>query len=318
MIVTMLKLFFLTIASVTFFSNNSMDLQNIELSYVQALLELREIFTKPIWQEHVPVIIDTVKRGALVPLKDPSHEEYFECHLMGVAARYNSIELATLLLARKADAVTRCLASFDPVLVATGDHSKLDPKFIKILLDNGYPITTRIDEDQTHLHRAIKLDLLEIAKIFLEKGADINAPGFLGKRPLHYAYSPEQIKLLIEKGADVNAQDTRGNTPLHDCYIEENAEFLLDAGANFDMQNNNAELPVDFALRFGLKKLIGAIENKKKQIQHRHTVHVASVVHNVCLLDELGLARYIAEYAQLEIEECNFALSQKLDACKRT
>lgn len=59
-------------------------------------------------------------------------------------------------------------------------------------------------------------DDLEIFKLLLQFGADINAKGQLGRSPIHLAISNKQmIDLLRQKGASISKQDDRGDTALH-------------------------------------------------------------------------------------------------------
>ncbi|HVI42524.1 MAG TPA: ankyrin repeat domain-containing protein [Anaerovoracaceae bacterium] len=64
---------------------------------------------------------------------------------------------------------------------------------------------------------------LEVIKILVEHGADVNAMGFLGRTPLHivaidYArnksFTPELTTLLVQSGADVKAKDKYGESVL--------------------------------------------------------------------------------------------------------
>ena len=49
---------------------------------------------------------------------------------------------------------------------------------------------------------------LETVKLLLEKGADVDAIGRLGRTPLHMAqHSFEVVRVLLEAGADVDAID---------------------------------------------------------------------------------------------------------------
>ena len=72
----------------------------------------------------------------------------------------------------------------------------------------------------------------------LNKGADVNARGFLGSTPLHNAARwghKEVAKLLIAKGADVNAKDNRGLTPLDWAEdFPEMRDLLRKHGAKYD------------------------------------------------------------------------------------
>jgi hypothetical protein len=58
---------------------------------------------------------------------------------------------------------------------------------------------------------------LDIAKLFIDRGANLNWHGNNGFTPLHYAAShqhPEVAQLLIKAGADIEAQDDSGFTPV--------------------------------------------------------------------------------------------------------
>lgn len=59
---------------------------------------------------------------------------------------------------------------------------------------------------------------LEIVKVLLAAGADVNMTNDNGQSPLHYAASRNRediAKCLLEAGAHVNAADKLGNTSLH-------------------------------------------------------------------------------------------------------
>ena len=57
-----------------------------------------------------------------------------------------------------------------------------------------------------------------MAKILIEKGADINFPDAQLKAPTHYAAinnNVEVMALLIKKGADFDTPDNEQMTPVH-------------------------------------------------------------------------------------------------------
>jgi len=71
----------------------------------------------------------------------------------------------------------------------------------------------------TPLHLAVLFDQAAIARLLIERGANINvrAKDKHGGTPLHWAAAvgrTEMARLLIEAGADVNAPDSNGYTPL--------------------------------------------------------------------------------------------------------
>lgn len=62
---------------------------------------------------------------------------------------------------------------------------------------------------------------MPLIRIFLGKGADVNAKNISGKTPIFgcfHSFSTELVILLSEYGADVNMKDKYGNT-LHDDYL---------------------------------------------------------------------------------------------------
>ena len=67
------------------------------------------------------------------------------------------------------------------------------------------------------------------------------------------------LKLLIKKGANINKADSMGNTPLiNACELgkAENVKILLANGANPNQANLEAEKPLDLAIKSGNKELI--------------------------------------------------------------
>lgn len=67
------------------------------------------------------------------------------------------------------------------------------------------------------------LDDLEMVKLLVAHGADVNQANFRGATPLMGAAvsrDPAVVKYLLEKGADVNARDKDGNTALMGAEFE--------------------------------------------------------------------------------------------------
>ncbi|CAG9835853.1 unnamed protein product [Diabrotica balteata] len=73
----------------------------------------------------------------------------------------------------------------------------------------------------TVLHQAAELDITYIAKVILDKGADINAQDSRGKTALHIAvdnFQYDMIEFLILNGANINIKDNYGHVPLANIF----------------------------------------------------------------------------------------------------
>jgi ankyrin repeat protein len=105
----------------------------------------------------------------------------------------------------------------------------------KLLIERGANVQAPGIDNSTPLHRAVAGDRVEIAKMLVERGACTDARNSLGRTPLFYCCSGEMFNLLLEQGASVDARDEGGWTPLHFAVSRnkrEAAEALLAAGAD--------------------------------------------------------------------------------------
>jgi len=96
-------------------------------------------------------------------------------------------------------------------------HSYLD--LAKIYLAHGADVNARSHFGQTPLYFATNKNFVELVALFLEHGADANVAAFNGLSPLHCASTIQVAKLLVEKGnARLDARVTSGyyigKTPL--------------------------------------------------------------------------------------------------------
>ncbi len=110
---------------------------------------------------------------------------------------------------------TRIKKSFFPLFLAC-QYNHLE--IVKLLLDNGAEIEAKIWDRKTSLHLACEFGHLEIVKLLLDRGANIEAKNLNGETPLHFAcryHKTEITKELLNKGADIYAVNRRGGTPLH-------------------------------------------------------------------------------------------------------
>ena len=76
------------------------------------------------------------------------------------------------------------------------------------------------------LHWASKTGHIEVVRLLLEKGADVND---ILTTPLYWASTNghvEVVRLLLKKGADVNAASQDGLTPLYKASIGRHIEMV--------------------------------------------------------------------------------------------
>ncbi len=98
---------------------------------------------------------------------------------------------------------------------------------------------------------------LELAKILLEKGAEINAVDKYGLTVLHHAAWNghwDTVKWLVEQEADLQAKDEVGETVLH--WAAKNGhwewvKWLVEKGADLQAKNNDGETVLHYAAHYG-------------------------------------------------------------------
>ena len=107
---------------------------------------------------------------------------------------------------------------------------------VKALLDAGADpnLASREAMKVTPLASASAARELDIARILIEHGANVNARAANDLTPLHESAATgkvEFVKLLLEHGADVNAKTTDGKTPL-DYAREHNQHEMIELLGN--------------------------------------------------------------------------------------
>ena len=90
----------------------------------------------------------------------------------------------------------------------------------KLLLASGADVNAGDKIDWTPLHHAAWKDSVDVANLLLANGANVNAKDGSDSTPLHMLTADSQpnfqfIKLLLVNGVDVNSKDNGDKTPLH-------------------------------------------------------------------------------------------------------
>jgi cytochrome c len=119
-------------------------------------------------------------------------------------------------------------------------------------LDNG----AAIDEIDgvSALYTAVEAGNVELAKLLINRGADVNLPVKFKRTPLFAATDgefPDLVKLLLDSGADPN-QLAKAQTSLHvaaDNGCLQCVVHLVDSGAEVNALTANGIPPIHFAVR---------------------------------------------------------------------
>jgi ankyrin repeat protein len=166
------------------------------------------------------------------------------------AAQMGDVERTKALVDSGADINAKDGDDMTPLCLAAGYGR---PFVAKLLLERGANINTTC-KDRTPIHLAVWNQHKETVDLLIQYGADVNAK-VLGASPLWMAaskgYAPI-VKALVMNGADIDARDDAGYTPLHEAAgggHREAAEVLLDNGAQINAKASNTEgwTPLHFA-----------------------------------------------------------------------
>ncbi|KAK2578283.1 hypothetical protein KPH14_012873, partial [Odynerus spinipes] len=190
-----------------------------------------------------------------------------------VAANDGRFEIVTYLCDLGADVNALNNRGSTPLHFAV-NNTMMASEIIKYLIDNGAEIDIENNYGNTPLRLSIHDKNFEVAKLLIEKGANINkiyththyARTTLGGTLLHWAarqWDMDIIKFLIENGADINATENDGRTPL--ClFVKHNndpemVKFFVEHGA--DLNNRSGGSPLYWAIYiYDLSTQIALIE----------------------------------------------------------
>jgi ankyrin repeat protein len=190
---------------------------------------------KAIEKDDIQYITEYIKEGKDLNLlyKASAVDEYdkkkisHNFDLLEYSAINEKLDIIKLLLNNK-DKFTNFSKSLDQAFAAS--ISKGNMEMVKLFIENGADINAvcEVCYQQTAIHTALEYSYFDICNYLLEKGADINVHNSFGRTLMHsvaHTGNVEIARLLIDKGLDINAQDNDGATPL--IYAASNGDYPM-------------------------------------------------------------------------------------------
>lgn len=167
-------------------------------------------------QNNTSVIKELLKNGAKI---DETNWGKWTATPLYWSLNYCKFEAAELLLKKGANTNLADSFGLAPLQVAVCCKN-VDVSLIEHLIEKGADINYSTPSDPlakpfegwTSLHYAISCGADEVARLLIEKGANVNAIADDGTTPLIIAAKNDSVfmaKFLLEKGADVNWRDLK-------------------------------------------------------------------------------------------------------------
>jgi ankyrin repeat protein len=131
---------------------------------------------------------------------------------------------------------------------------KDDISKVRSLLEK-YPRLVNTKQKDCGLPLLFYAKSIEMVKLLIAYGADVNSKGVAGVTPLHTMAGgglTDVVELLILKGADINAKDSNNDTPLNYAVEKGFVEIIkifISHGADVNVRNNEGYTSLGLALK---------------------------------------------------------------------
>ncbi|XP_062555858.1 ankyrin repeat and KH domain-containing protein mask-like isoform X3 [Armigeres subalbatus] len=177
-----------------------------------------------------------------------------------------------------------------------------DVNTVRRLLGEGNSLNEATDDGDSLLSLACSAGYYELAQVLLAMSAQVEDRGHKNDlTPLMETASAghvDIIKLLLKHGADVNAQSSTGSTPLMFACAgghEEVVRVLLDNGANVEDHNENGHTPLMEAASAGHVGVAKILLERGAGINTHSNEFKESALTLACYKGHLDMVRYLLE-----------------------
>ncbi len=174
-----------------------------------------------------------------------------------------------------------------------------DPARVSSLLDKDPSLLDLRDEQEmTPLNLAALNGNAEIARLLIERGADIHTGDADNSQPIHCAAISGNVqiaRLLTAQGAGINTQDNNGSTPLTFAAGRrriEMVEYLLESGADPLLQDRRGMTAIFYA---GTPEIAALVLEKGGDVNARSN-EGTTPLHNAAGRGRVELARYLLQH----------------------
>ena len=149
-------------------------------------------------------------------------------------------------------------------LASRGGHVDL----ARMLIERGADVSAQKEDGSTALHLASENGYVDLSRMLIERGADISAQNEDGLTALHLASRHGHIdltRMLVEHGADVSAQNEDGSTTLHLALENGHVDLawmLVECGADVSARDRGGSTALHLASRYVHVGLAGMLAQR--------------------------------------------------------
>jgi ankyrin repeat protein len=218
------------------------------------------------------------------------------------AAYLGRFEIARILLEHKARVNSQDNHGRTPLYRALERPESGQSDVVRLLLDHNADVRVgdNTDSGYTPLHFVASHGSLEVARILLERNAEVNSRNNHGSTPLLLASdrgNPDVARLLLDYNADVHVHNYLGHTPLQRAARRGHlqvARILLERNAEVNSRNHYGSTPLLLASEYGSPDVMQLL------LDHNADVNVRdgdgdTPLHRAVLRDQPEVARILLE-----------------------